>query len=352
MRTLVFDLDDTISFTTNRDFANAKPNLELISKINDLSKQGWKIIICTARGSLSCKNREEAEFKYGEEIKKWLDKHSVSYDMLSFQKHLGQYYIDDKAITPDDFLKLNIKKLNGGLSGALVELRGDKVFKQDKNAINTVKWYNTFKNIVNVPKIHSLIGNEIQMEYIENNSDYNLDVILEDILKFRLIVEHKMPRYNVYKDRILEHIKHSENELKHLIPIVNRGFERFYPELDYARSACHGDLSISNILVNNGTHYYIDPIYNKDNYSSYLLDISKLTYSLKLNGDYVSRLYVIRRFEEICHKNPNIPYYKEYVDKFISLIKFLEFLHAIRVYKYASPELKGKLEELFLRYND
>lgn len=349
MRTLVFDLDDTISFTTDRDFANAKPNLELISKINDLSKQGWKIIICTARGSLSCENRIEAEKKYRSEIENWLEKYSVSYDELSFQKHLAQYYVDDKSITPDEFLKLNIKKLNGGLSGALVELRGDKVFKQDKNAINTLKWYNNFKNIVNVPKIYSLIGNEIQMEYIENNSDYNVDVVLNDILKFRLITEPGMPGHNVYKERILEHINHSYEDLKHLIPIVNQGFDRFEAELNYARSVCHGDLSISNILVKNGTHYYIDPIYNKDNYSSYLLDISKLTYSLKLNGDDVNRLYVLKKFEEICHKNSNIPYYKEDVDKFISLIKFLEFLHAIRVYKYASLDLKEKLKELYLK---
>ena len=57
-KTLVFDFDDTISFTKNRDWENAEPNLPLIQKIQELYTKGWKIIIATSRGNLSCATRQ------------------------------------------------------------------------------------------------------------------------------------------------------------------------------------------------------------------------------------------------------------------------------------------------------
>ena len=69
---IVLDFDDTLAFTTNRDFKNAKPNKLLINKINQLYKDGWQIDIFTARGSISCETRADAEAKYGEEIRQWL----------------------------------------------------------------------------------------------------------------------------------------------------------------------------------------------------------------------------------------------------------------------------------------
>ena len=50
---IVFDIDDTISFTTNRDWVNAKPNQPIIDKINKLYNEGWEVFLHTARGSIS-----------------------------------------------------------------------------------------------------------------------------------------------------------------------------------------------------------------------------------------------------------------------------------------------------------
>ena len=49
----------------------------------------------------------------------------------------------------------------------------------------------------------------------------------------------------------------------------------------------HGDLSLDNIIVSEkrANHFYlIDPIYNKETYSSYVLDGAKLSYSLREKG--------------------------------------------------------------------
>ena len=83
---IVLDFDDTLAFTTNRDFKNAKPNKELIEKSNALYRKGWQIDILTARGSLSCKTRKEAELKYKPEMVKWLLRYDVLYHNISFDK--------------------------------------------------------------------------------------------------------------------------------------------------------------------------------------------------------------------------------------------------------------------------
>ena len=105
---IVCDFDDTISFATDRDWANAKPNLPLIEKLNGLYDNGWDISILTARGNLSCDSREEAIATYRNEMEDWLKRHNVKYTTLSFNKPYAEYYIDDKAIRPEEFIKENI----------------------------------------------------------------------------------------------------------------------------------------------------------------------------------------------------------------------------------------------------
>jgi len=108
-KSIVVDFDDTLSFTTDRDFKNATPNTPLIDKLNGLYNKGWNIRIFTARGNLSCDSRAEAIFIHKGIMEDWLEKHNVKYHELSFQKPLAEYYIDDKAITPEDFIKKEIK---------------------------------------------------------------------------------------------------------------------------------------------------------------------------------------------------------------------------------------------------
>jgi len=103
--TFVVDIDDTISFTYNRDFVNSEPNTPVINKINELYDNGWIIILFTARGAKSCNTLEEKERKYREVTETWLNKHGVKYHKLMFGKPNADYYVDDKSMSIDEFVK-------------------------------------------------------------------------------------------------------------------------------------------------------------------------------------------------------------------------------------------------------
>jgi len=106
--TYVIDLDDTICFTENRDFIHSKPYKAVIRKINKLYDEGWYIIIYTARGARSCKTLEEREKKYREITENWLGNNGVKYHELVFGKMNADYYVDDKNLSIEEFLKCSI----------------------------------------------------------------------------------------------------------------------------------------------------------------------------------------------------------------------------------------------------
>ena len=103
--TIVIDIDDTICFTENRDFDNSKPIQSVIDKINELYDKGWKIILLTARGAKSCKTLEEKELKYRDITEKWLKKNNVKYHCLMFGKPNADYYVDDKNLSIEEFVR-------------------------------------------------------------------------------------------------------------------------------------------------------------------------------------------------------------------------------------------------------
>lgn len=107
-RTIVVDMDDTISFTHNRDFVNSTPNQEVIDKINEFHNQGWKITIFTARGAKSCNTLEERIAKYDKVTRDWLDAHGVLYDDVVFGKMNADYYVDDKNISIKEFTDMPV----------------------------------------------------------------------------------------------------------------------------------------------------------------------------------------------------------------------------------------------------
>lgn len=104
---LVIDIDDTILTVINRDFVNAIPKENIINKINMLHKLGTRIILFTARGMKSQDNNVvKAELKYRVITEDWLKRNGVKYDELLFGKPNADYYVDDKAMSLELFLKL------------------------------------------------------------------------------------------------------------------------------------------------------------------------------------------------------------------------------------------------------
>ena len=102
--TIVVDIDDTICYTENRNFAYSVPNTDVINKINELYDKGWQIILYTARGAKSCNTLEERIHKYKDLTQHWLDKNNVKYTELVFGKMNADYYVDDKNMSIEEFI--------------------------------------------------------------------------------------------------------------------------------------------------------------------------------------------------------------------------------------------------------
>ena len=110
-KSLVFDLDDTLSFAdisiedSKTRYASTKPNTPLIEKLRECHKNGWYITILTARHMRSALNDVDICFnKLSQITVDWLDRHDIPFDQLVFGKPYGMWYIDDKAMTLDTFI--------------------------------------------------------------------------------------------------------------------------------------------------------------------------------------------------------------------------------------------------------
>jgi capsule biosynthesis phosphatase len=103
-KTIVFDVDDTILTTKNRDYENSQPKMEVIAGMRELKQKGWTIILNTARGmGRSNGNIESVRQEVIEEIEKFCTKYDVPYDTIMIGKPWAAYYVDDKAMTPGQF---------------------------------------------------------------------------------------------------------------------------------------------------------------------------------------------------------------------------------------------------------
>lgn len=114
-RVLVVDLDNTITIEdSNTAYPDKKPNLALIKKLQDYSKDGFTIYIYTARRMRTHQdNVGKVVADIGQITHEWLRKNNVPCDGLFFGKPYAEnsFYVDDKAIRPDEFLKYNYEEL-------------------------------------------------------------------------------------------------------------------------------------------------------------------------------------------------------------------------------------------------
>jgi len=92
-----FDLDGTLcTIDTDADYTKAKPFIERIKKVNELSADGHYIIIFTARGTTTGIDCFDITAK---QLEKW----GVMFDKLIIGKPYADYFIDDKGIHPREF---------------------------------------------------------------------------------------------------------------------------------------------------------------------------------------------------------------------------------------------------------
>lgn len=330
----IFDLDDTISVHYNRDFENAKPIPETIEKIRKLKQDGIEIVIYSSRGQNSCKgDLELIEKKNREQIETWLANHDVPYDQLVFGKPLGDIYVDDKGVNLKDFLEQDYCRLEGN-SGSLVYRAGDRIIKQCKDARQQADWYKKANEIgINTPKVISVVLNTITMENVPGEAgnvkelnDRELGQIFSQIL---LMGMYKGEPFDV--DGYIAFIKERlaiagwENEFDRLIEVIEQNREFLISKSSFS----HGDLSLSNMIFDNGKLTLIDPSHRTE-YSIYHNDFAKVRFSL--NGG-----------EQLLHGGERPEEYdwllKDWttmVDAFAErqLIRAMEAVHWIRMLGY------------------
>lgn len=112
MSIFVIDIDKTISIP-NHDaddsftrYGLSDPIWPVIFKIRTLYAQGHRIILNTARRMVTHNGDiAKIEADVGYYTRDWLNRYEVPYHELVFGKPYGDYYIDDKAMLPDDFTK-------------------------------------------------------------------------------------------------------------------------------------------------------------------------------------------------------------------------------------------------------
>ena len=95
MERYCFDIDGTICSQEEPDnYSKATPNKLIIKKINELYDKGNIIYLFTSRHM----DKERI-------TKEWMGKYNVKYHHIFFGKPVAKIYVDDRSITPNEFLK-------------------------------------------------------------------------------------------------------------------------------------------------------------------------------------------------------------------------------------------------------
>lgn len=120
--TLIVDIDGTLCDikAIGQSYADLIPRHDMIERLRDYQARGYRILLHTARNmrthnyNLGLINKHTAPI-----LLEWLSKWDIPYDEILFGKPWPRkkgFYIDDRAIRPDEFLNLTeaeIHKLLG-----------------------------------------------------------------------------------------------------------------------------------------------------------------------------------------------------------------------------------------------
>lgn len=116
--TLVVDIDGTLCDIkkNGQSYSDLIPNKQFITKLYEYKKKGYKITLFTSRNMRTYKNNLGEINKYTAPILfDWLQKWKIPYDEILFGKpwpNKKGFYVDDKAIRPDEFLKMSENEIH------------------------------------------------------------------------------------------------------------------------------------------------------------------------------------------------------------------------------------------------
>ena len=96
MKSYCFDLDGTLCTNTEGGYAQALPLPERILKVNELYDKGNKILIYTARGTVT-------GIDWRDLTQKQLDTWGIKHHELRLGKPFADVYVDDRGVSDSDF---------------------------------------------------------------------------------------------------------------------------------------------------------------------------------------------------------------------------------------------------------
>lgn len=359
-KVLVFDVDDTISIHKNRDYVNAEPIQPVIDKLNRLYDEGYYIKLFTGRGQLSCNGDLDLIIERNKDVlETWLKKHGVKYHELIFGKPLGDWYIDDKGLSVSDFLNAEFCELRGG-SNSSIRREYNRVIKQSKTSQAQYYWYRSAKELgidlmysIDLPHIYSCVGDTLYMDYIDGRhlcdclTARDLDILVSTCKNFKDIKNCELGKdIDGYCDNLLKHLD------TNITRCVVDELKKYKNELIDRSSFCHGDFTLSNIIKRDNLLVLFDPNYKKD-YTSYLLDLSKIRQSLH-DYEYIFKFSTIKNSQYLEMFDYKVLTKFSALD--LQLVKLLDLTHWIRMYDYKNDSEKLIVSEilntLYERYVD
>jgi capsule biosynthesis phosphatase len=111
--TLVVDVDGTLCDIkkSHESYTDLVPRPEMLERLREYQALGYRILLFTSRNmntyeqNLGLINKHTAPV-----LLEWLAKWDVPYDEILFGKpwpRMGGFYVDDRAVRPDEFLSLS-----------------------------------------------------------------------------------------------------------------------------------------------------------------------------------------------------------------------------------------------------
>lgn len=114
---IVIDVDGTLCEKKAPDqaYSDVRPNDTIVARLREYRDAGFYVILATARNmNTHSGNVGLITATTAKTLMQWLDAHAIPYDELHVGKPWagkGGFYVDDKAIRPDEFERLSYEQI-------------------------------------------------------------------------------------------------------------------------------------------------------------------------------------------------------------------------------------------------
>ena len=116
-KNIIVDIDGTLCPVKKEgeNYIDIEPYSDMVIKLREYKNLGFCIILNTSRNVRTYDGNEGLINKHTARILlEWLDKNNIPYDEIYYCKPWqgkGGFYIDDKTIRPNEFLKLSYEEI-------------------------------------------------------------------------------------------------------------------------------------------------------------------------------------------------------------------------------------------------